>query len=76
MKIKNRSYQGSTESEVLLEVTLRGEYHPEQGTSDLRVFVGQHDITDQLSKYQLQSLGTDFEESMRDELEYGGEDGE
>ncbi len=76
MRPKNKPFQGQSESIVMLDVILKGEYHPEQGTSDLRVFAGPFDITDQLSKYQLQSLGSDFEQGMRDEAEYGGEDGE
>jgi hypothetical protein len=73
MRPKNSARLGAIETEIVFSVRVTGQYMPGQGTADLKVFAGQHDITDALSKYQLQTIGTDFEEAMRDEEEYHGE---
>jgi hypothetical protein len=73
MRPRNTARTCETETEILLSVRVTGQYLSGQGTSDLRVFAGPHEITDQLSKYQLQTIATDFEETMRDEEEYRGQ---
>lgn len=72
MRTKNKSYKGEIEATLPLELTVKGDFHPDLGTSALRVFFGDLEITDRLSKAELQSLGSDFEESMRDEGEHRG----
>lgn len=53
--------------------TTYGQHLPKDGpeVSGLRVFLGPYDITEQLSKAEIQEIETDFEEVMREEDENG-----
>ena len=75
MRPRTGSVRGEQTSELFLEVVIRGEYGAPgpglSGVSDVRVFLGSHDITDLLSKKQKQQVETDFESAMREELGHG-----
>ena len=75
MRPRTGSVRGEQISELFLEVTIKGDYGAPgpgmSGVSDVRVFLGPHDITAFLSKQQRQQVETDFEESMREELGHG-----